>query len=77
LQERVEIYKTYLMFCMSGDVVNLPMGGTIVVERDEQEFARLSQLGDLLGLTPVDVYKVRFLSLIPIWIRKLRARLLF
>lgn len=55
----MEIYKTYLMFCMSGDVVNLPMGGTIVVERDEQEFARLSQLGDLLGLGPMDVYKVR------------------
>lgn len=59
LQERVDIYKTYLMFCMTGDVVNLPMGGTITVERDEQEFARLSQLGDILGLGPMDVYKVR------------------
>ena len=52
LSERIEIYKTYLMFCMTGDVVQLPMGGTIVVERDEQEFARLSQLGDVLGLGP-------------------------
>lgn len=59
VQERVDIYKTYLMFCMTGDVVQLPMGGTITVERDEQEFARLSQLGDLLGLGPMDVYKVR------------------
>jgi hypothetical protein len=56
--ERVDIYKTYLTFCMTGDVVQLPMGGTIVVERDEQEFARLSQLGDVLGLTPMDVYQV-------------------
>ena len=59
LDERIEIYKTYLMFCMTGDVVQLPMGGTIVVERDEQEFARLSQLGDVLGLGPMDVYSVR------------------
>jgi len=58
-KDRVEIYKTYLMFCMTGDVVQLPMGGTIVVERDETEFARLSQLGDLLGLNQMDVYEVR------------------
>jgi hypothetical protein len=58
MQERVDIYRTYLMFCMTGDVVQLPMGGTIVVERDEQEFARLSQLGDVLGLSPMDVYQV-------------------
>lgn len=65
LDERVEIYKTYLMFCMTGDVVQLPMGGTIVVERDEQEFARLSQLGDVLGLSPMDVYSVRPPPLLP------------
>ncbi len=28
-------------------------------ERDEGEFARLSQLGDVLGLTQMDVYQVR------------------
>ena len=65
LSERIEIYKTYLMFCMTGDVVQLPMGGTIVVERDEQEFARLSQLGDVLGLGPMDVYSVRPAALFP------------
>lgn len=27
----------------------------MVIERDESEFARLSQLGDILGLTPFDV----------------------
>ena len=27
----------------------------VVIERDESEFARLSQLGDILGLTPFDV----------------------
>ena len=31
----------------------------LVAERDEGEFARLSQLGDILGLTQMDVYQVR------------------
>lgn len=43
---------------MSGDTVALPMGSTVVVERDESEFARLSQLGDVLGLTQLDVGNV-------------------
>jgi len=30
----------------------------MVTERDESEFARLSQLGDVLGLTQMDVYQV-------------------
>ena len=38
---------------MTGDVVQGPMGVTIVTERDESEFARLSQLGDVLGLSQV------------------------
>jgi hypothetical protein len=57
-QERLDIYKTYLTYCMTGEVVTLPMGGTIVLERDQSEFARLSQLGDLLDLNQMDVYLV-------------------
>jgi hypothetical protein len=57
-QERLDIYKTYLTYCMTGEVVTLPMGGTIVLERDQSEFARLSQLGDLLDLSQLDVYQV-------------------
>ncbi len=30
----------------------------VVVERDASEFARLSQLGDILGLTPLEVSSV-------------------
>lgn len=30
---------------------------TPAAERDESEFARLSQLGDVLGLTQMDVYQ--------------------
>jgi hypothetical protein len=57
-QQRLDIYKTYLTYCMTGDVVQLPMGGSIVVERDQSEFTRLSQLGDLLGLSQMDIYSV-------------------
>ncbi|KAI8112260.1 hypothetical protein M9434_003584 [Picochlorum sp. BPE23] len=58
LQDRVDVYRNYLMYCMTGDVIQGPMGVQMVAERDESEFARLSQLGDLLGLTQMDVMKV-------------------
>ena len=58
LSDRTDIYRNYLLYCMSGDVVSMPMGGAVVLERDNTEFGRLSQLGDILGLTPVDVMKV-------------------
>lgn len=57
-QDRLDIYKTYLTYCMTGEVVTLPMGGTIVLERDQSEFARLAQLGDLLDLNQMDLYGV-------------------
>ena len=58
LRDRLDIYRNFLLYCMSGDVVALPMGSTVVVERDSSEFARLSQLGDVLGLSPIDVNSV-------------------
>ncbi|GMH36433.1 hypothetical protein BSKO_04301 [Bryopsis sp. KO-2023] len=58
LRDRVDIYRNYLIYCMSGDVLSMPMGGTVVLERDTSEFGRLSQLGDVLGLSPMDVMKV-------------------
>lgn len=57
-RDRLDIYKNFLMYCMTGDVVQGPMGVTMVTERDDTEFARLSQLGDILGLTQMDVYGV-------------------
>ncbi|KAK3247525.1 hypothetical protein CYMTET_42978 [Cymbomonas tetramitiformis] len=59
LAERQELYKTYLLYCMSGDQVDLPMGGKVTIERDESEFKRLAQLGDVLGLSPMDVNNVQ------------------
>ncbi|KAL4434488.1 hypothetical protein ABPG75_000929 [Micractinium tetrahymenae] len=58
LRDRTDIYRNFLLYCMTGDVVQGPMGVTMVTERDESEFARLSQLGDVLGLTQMDVYQV-------------------
>lgn len=58
LQDRIDVYRNYLMYCMTGDVITGPMGVQMVAERDEKEFSRLSQLGDILGLTQFDVMKV-------------------
>jgi len=58
LVQRQELYRTFLLFCMTGDQVYAPMGSTITIERDQSEFARLSQLGDLLGLNPFEVSEV-------------------
>jgi hypothetical protein len=55
LPYRQELYKGFLLYCLSGDVVTLPMGAQITIDRDESEFIRLAQLGDILGLTPADV----------------------
>ena len=52
------IYQDYLMFCMQGDTVNAPMGVQITIERDQSEFTRLTQLGDILGLNQMEVGSV-------------------
>ena len=54
-QGKLDIYKGYLEYCMRGDVILLPMGGYMTVERDQSEFTRLQQLGDILGLTAMDI----------------------
>ena len=58
LRDRQDIYRNFLLYCMSGDTIALPMGSTVVVERDQTEFARLSQLGDILGLAQFEVAHV-------------------
>jgi YesN/AraC family two-component response regulator len=57
-RDRKDLYKNYLLYCMSGDQVDLPMGSSVVIERDQTEFLRLAQLGDVLGLTQLDVADV-------------------
>jgi len=43
---------------MPGGGLNAPQRRAVVVERDSSEFARLSQLGDILGLSPLEVSSV-------------------
>ena len=59
LNQRQDLYRNYLLYCMTGDQVYAPMGTTITIERDATEFERLSQLGDVLGLSPLDVSQAR------------------
>ena len=42
----------------SCDCAELVRGCAVVVERDSSEFARLSQLGDILGLSPLEINSV-------------------
>ena len=43
LRDRQDVYRNFLLYCMSGDVVALPMGSTVTIESDTIEFKRLSQ----------------------------------
>eukprot|EP00850_Spirogloea_muscicola_P000344 SM000001S04746 [mRNA] locus=s1:1907659:1913549:- [translate_table: standard] len=58
LRDRTDLYRTFLLFCLSGDSTGMPMGTTITTQRDSSEFARLGQLGDILGLTTMEVAEV-------------------
>lgn len=58
LRERLDMYKTFLLFCLQGDTTGMPMGTALVVQRDTSDFVRLGQLGDILGLTPLEVSSV-------------------
>lgn len=58
LNQRQELYRTFLLYCLTGDQVYAPMGTTITIERDQSEFARLSQLGEVLGMNMMEVADV-------------------
>ena len=57
-RDRVDIYRNFLMYAMTGDVVRGPMGVVMSVERDEKDFERLERLGKLLALPPASVAAV-------------------
>lgn len=58
LRERMDLYRIYLLFCISGESSGMPMGTQIVVKKDTNEFLRLGQLGNLLGLSSKEVADV-------------------
>jgi hypothetical protein len=51
------------MYSMSGDVVELPVGGVIRKKNSavtqQAEMQRLNQLGDILGMSPLEVRAVQ------------------
>ncbi|CAI7840156.1 unnamed protein product [Closterium sp. NIES-54] len=58
LRERLDLYKSFLLFCLQGDTTGMPMGTSLTVQRDTSDFVRLSQLGDILGLAPPEISSV-------------------
>jgi hypothetical protein len=58
LRERTDLYRTYLIYCLSGETTGMPMGTQIVTQRDDTEFVRLGQLGQILGMSSKEVADV-------------------
>lgn len=58
LRERSDLYRIYLLYCLSGETTGMPMGTQIVTQRDSSEFVRLGQLGQILGLSQMEVAEV-------------------
>ena len=58
LQDRKDLYQIFLFYCLSGDTKTGPMGVQMTIERDQSEFLRLQQLGDVLGLSPIEVSSI-------------------
>lgn len=57
-RDRSEMYQAFLMFCIQGEQSGMPMGTLIRVKRDMSDFTRLGQLGDILGMSPVEQAQV-------------------
>ncbi|XAR58860.1 hypothetical protein NMG60_11014426 [Bertholletia excelsa] len=54
-RERTDIYKTYLLFCDTGEVTRIPFGAQITTKKDDSEYVLLNQLGGILGLTNKEI----------------------
>lgn len=57
-RERTDLYKTYLLFCLTGQVTRIPFGAQITTKKDDSEYVLLSQLGSILGLTDKEIVEV-------------------
>ncbi|KAK6938221.1 Protein TIC110, chloroplastic [Dillenia turbinata] len=57
-RDRTDLYKTYLLFCLSGEVTRIPFGAQITTKKDNSEFLLLNQLGEILGLTKKEIVEV-------------------
>lgn len=57
-RDRTDLYKTYLLFCLTGEVTKIPFGAQITTKRDDSEYLVLNQLGGILGLTASETVAV-------------------
>ncbi|KAK9271698.1 hypothetical protein L1049_002061 [Liquidambar formosana] len=57
-RERTDLYKTYLLFCLTGEVTRIPFGAQITTKKDDSEYLLLNQLGGILGLTGKEIVEV-------------------
>ncbi|GAB4824285.1 hypothetical protein Ancab_007172 [Ancistrocladus abbreviatus] len=57
-RERTDLYKTYLLFCLTGEVTRIPFGAQITTKKDNTEYLYLNQLGGILGLTRKEIVEV-------------------
>ncbi|PKA59631.1 Protein TIC110, chloroplastic [Apostasia shenzhenica] len=57
-RERADLYRTYLLFCLSGEVTVVPFGAQITTKKDNTEYLLLNQLGGILGLSPKEIVEI-------------------
>ncbi|XP_058747968.1 protein TIC110, chloroplastic [Vicia villosa] len=57
-RDRTDLYKTYLTYCLTGDVTTIPFGVQITKKKDDSEYVFLNQLGGILGLTGKEIMDV-------------------
>jgi hypothetical protein len=53
-RDRIDLYKTFLTYCLTGDLINIPFGA----QKDDSEYLYLNQLGGILGLTDKEIMDV-------------------
>lgn len=57
-RDRVDLYRTYLLFCLQGEVTVVPFGAQITTKKDSSEYLLLNQLGGILGLTGKEIVEI-------------------
>ncbi|KAE8713470.1 TIC110 protein [Hibiscus syriacus] len=57
-RDRMDLYKTYLLYCLTGEVTRIPFGAQITTKKDDSEYVLLNQLGGILGLTSEETVNV-------------------
>ncbi|KAI3678567.1 hypothetical protein L6452_37863 [Arctium lappa] len=57
-RDRTDLYKTYLLYCLTGEVTRVPFGAQITTKKDDSEYVFLKQLGGILGLNDKEIVEV-------------------